>query len=79
MPASTSRDVNAELAFLTRALKAPTLRDAVERLAQGERRTEICHRAVGLPKDADGPPGSRTPAASLITTIPTTVRAAVTT
>ena len=37
MPAKTStstRDVTGELAFLTRALKAPTLRDAVDRLAR---------------------------------------------
>ncbi|MFE3205938.1 IS21-like element helper ATPase IstB [Embleya sp. NPDC059237] len=31
---TSSRDVDAELAFLTRALKAPTLRDAAERLAE---------------------------------------------
>ena len=31
--APASRDVTAELVFLTRALKAPTLRDAVPRLA----------------------------------------------
>lgn len=29
----TSRDITAELAYLTRALKAPTLREAVTRLA----------------------------------------------
>ncbi len=34
MPAAKStRDLGAEIAFLTRALKAPTLRDAVDRLA----------------------------------------------
>ncbi|WP_163761723.1 IS21-like element helper ATPase IstB [Mycobacterium paragordonae] len=32
-----SRDVTAELAYLTRALKAPTLREAVERLAERAR------------------------------------------
>ena len=31
--ATASRDIAAELAYLTRALKAPTLRDAVPRLA----------------------------------------------
>ncbi len=31
---TTGRDVTAEVAFLTRALKAPTLRDCVERLAE---------------------------------------------
>jgi DNA replication protein DnaC len=34
---TTSRDVTAELAYLTRALKAPTLRAAVERLAERAR------------------------------------------
>ena len=34
---TTSRDVSAEVAFLTRALKAPTLRDAVARLAERAR------------------------------------------
>lgn len=36
MPAET-RDVASEIAFLTRALKAPTLREAVPRLAQRAR------------------------------------------
>lgn len=31
------RDVTAELAYLTRALKAPTMREAVERLAERAR------------------------------------------
>src|SRR5690348_6388157 len=40
MPAAkAARDVSAEIAFLTRALKAPTLRDAVPRLA-GRARAE---------------------------------------
>jgi DNA replication protein DnaC len=34
---NTNRDVTAELAYLTRALKAPTLREAVERLAERAR------------------------------------------
>jgi DNA replication protein DnaC len=33
-PTKTSRDLTGELAFLTRALKAPTLRDAAGRLAE---------------------------------------------
>jgi len=38
MPAKTApRDVTAELAFLTRALKAPTLRESVSRLAERAR------------------------------------------
>ncbi|HST99767.1 MAG TPA: transposase, partial [Geodermatophilus sp.] len=32
-----SRDLGAEVAFLTRALKAPTLREAVPRLAERAR------------------------------------------
>ena len=35
--ATASRDIAAELAYLTRALKAPTLRDAVPRLAERAR------------------------------------------
>ncbi len=34
---TVSRDMTAELAYLTRALKAPTLREAVERLAERAR------------------------------------------
>ena len=39
MPAKTgqARDLDAEVAFLTRALKAPTLREAVPRLAERAR------------------------------------------
>ena len=38
MPAkATARDLTAELAFLTRALKAPTLRQSVARLAERAR------------------------------------------
>jgi DNA replication protein DnaC len=36
-PTKTSRDLTGELAFLTRALKAPTLRDAAGRLAERAR------------------------------------------
>jgi DNA replication protein DnaC len=37
MAATTSRDLTGELAFLTRALKAPTLRQSVARLAERAR------------------------------------------
>ena len=37
------RDVSAEVAFLTRALKAPTLRDAVQRLAERARAESWTH------------------------------------
>jgi DNA replication protein DnaC len=37
MPATTARDLTAELAFLTRALKAPTLRASIARLAERAR------------------------------------------
>ncbi|MBF8194561.1 ATP-binding protein [Nonomuraea sp. K274] len=37
MAAKTGRDVTSEIAYLTRALKAPTLRDAVPRLADQAR------------------------------------------
>jgi DNA replication protein DnaC len=49
MPAKTtttagpSRDLTGEIAFLTRALKAPTLRDAVARLAQRAREQSWSH------------------------------------
>jgi hypothetical protein len=41
--AKTARDLTAELAFLTRALKAPTLRDAVARLAERARAESWTH------------------------------------
>lgn len=37
------RDVRAEIAYLTRALKAPTLRDATERLAERARAENWSH------------------------------------
>ena len=45
MPAknSTSRDVDAELAFLTRALKAPSLRESIPRLAERAREQSWTH------------------------------------
>jgi DNA replication protein DnaC len=41
--AKTSRDLAAEVAFLTRALKAPTLRDSVARLAERARAESWTH------------------------------------
>ena len=40
---SATRDVNAEVAFLTRALKAPTLRESVTRLAERARNESWSH------------------------------------
>jgi DNA replication protein DnaC len=40
---TTSRDVVAEVAFLTRALKAPTLRESVPRLAERARKESWTH------------------------------------
>lgn len=39
----TGRDVTSELEFLTRALKAPTLRESVERLAERAREESWTH------------------------------------
>lgn len=39
----TVRDVSAEVAFLTRALKAPTLRESVQRLAERARSESWTH------------------------------------
>ncbi|MER7461257.1 IS21-like element helper ATPase IstB [Micromonospora sp. NPDC126480] len=41
--AKTARDVSAEIVFLTRALKAPTLRDCVARLAERARAESWTH------------------------------------
>src|SRR5690349_43181 len=44
MPTKTAaRDVVAEIAFLTRALKAPTLRESVDRLAERARTESWTH------------------------------------
>ena len=54
-----SRDVTAELAYLTRALKAPTLRGAVERLAErarGETWTYEEFLAACLQREVSAPP-----------------------
>jgi hypothetical protein len=53
MPA-VGRDLTAELAFLTRALKAPALREAVPRLAKRARQESRTHEeflAACLPAD----------------------------
>jgi len=42
-PAATGRDVTAELAYLTRALKAPTLRESVAWLAERARAENWTH------------------------------------
>jgi DNA replication protein DnaC len=42
-PAAPARDLTAEIAFLTRALKAPTLRDCVHRLANRAREQGWSH------------------------------------
>lgn len=39
----SGRDVTSELAYLTRALKAPTLRESVERLAERAREESWTH------------------------------------
>jgi len=44
MVAAKTRDVSSELAFLTRALKAPTLRDCVDRLAERARAESWTHQ-----------------------------------
>src|SRR5271170_7572259 len=41
--AKTARDLSTEIAFLTRALKAPTLRESVERLAERARAETWTH------------------------------------
>ncbi|CKN50118.1 putative transposase [Mycobacterium tuberculosis] len=70
--ATNSRDVAAELAYLTRALKAPTLRGAIEQLADRARtktwsyeeflaaclQREVSARESHGGKDASGPPAS---------------------
>lgn len=43
MATSKARDVSAELAFLTRALKAPTSREAIDRLAERARAESWTH------------------------------------
>lgn len=44
--ASTAKDLSAEIAYLTRALKVPTLRDSVDRLAERARAESWTHRST---------------------------------
>jgi hypothetical protein len=72
-PAKTAaQDTTAEIAFLTRALKAPTLRESVPRLAERARaeswtheeflaaclQREVAARSPTAGKAGSGPPGS---------------------
>ncbi len=41
--ATTSKDTTAELEYLTRALKAPTLRDSITRMAERAREASWTH------------------------------------
>lgn len=43
MAANTARDLSSEIVYLTRALKAPTLRDSVDRLAERARAESWSH------------------------------------
>ena len=45
---TTARDTAAEIAFLTRALKAPTLRESVPRLAERARAAAMCPGSLML-------------------------------
>jgi hypothetical protein len=54
-PGAPARDLTAEIAFLTRALKAPTLRDCVDRLANRAREQGWSHEeflVAGLQREA---------------------------
>ena len=61
---AAARDLTAEVAFLTRALKAPTLRESVARLAERARAESWTPRGVPgrLPATRGRPPGSPTAA-----------------
>jgi hypothetical protein len=60
--AKPTRDVTAEIAFLTRALKAPTLRESVARLADRARAESWTHEEflAACPATRRSPPGSPT-------------------
>jgi hypothetical protein len=49
-PTKTPRDLTGELAFLTRALKAPTLRQSVSRLAERARAENWSHEEFPWPR-----------------------------
>ena len=60
---TTSRDLAAELIFLTRALKAPTLRDSASRLAERARLSLGVIRSIWPPAcNARSPPATPTAA-----------------
>ena len=75
---TAARDMSAELAYLTRALKAPTLRESAGRLAERARseswtheeylaaclQRKIAARDAHLAKAGSEPPGSRPAKAS---------------
>jgi hypothetical protein len=78
----TARDVSAEIAYLTRALKAPTLRESAGRLAERARSESWTHQEYlavcngrsppAMPtaaKTASGPPRSRPAKASRSSTL----------
>lgn len=45
---TAARDLTAEVAFLTRALKAPTLRESVDRFAERARTQPLSHEAFSV-------------------------------
>jgi DNA replication protein DnaC len=58
---TTNRDLASELVFLTRALKAPTLRDSAARLAERARAESWSHEEYLAPAcNARSPPATRT-------------------
>jgi hypothetical protein len=59
---TNTRDLTAEISFLARALKAPTMRDAMARLAERARAESWTHKGVprGLPCNARSPPENPT-------------------
>lgn len=63
MTTKTARDVGAEIAYLTRALKAPSLRESVGRLAERARSESRSHEAyLAIVCNVRPPPGMRTAA-----------------
>lgn len=61
-PAKPARDLTAEVAFLTHALKAPTLRESVDWLAERARAENWTHEELLVAclqrEAASAPPGS---------------------
>jgi hypothetical protein len=58
---TTARDLSAEIAFVTRALKAPTLRESVDRLAERARAESWTHEEFLLACcNVRSPPASHT-------------------